>query len=142
MEDYLTLGFKSTSINKVKENTEETLSINWSKHSSDYLGGDYYKGSCGGGESFRLLHNHICEDEYIEDEFRDFPLLLEINNTSNSIEIASKLCDTNTPPFFLKRIAIDEKRLSYEYRYVDGEEVLIEKTQLKPLNWWKQKGKH
>lgn len=80
-------GFKISDIENARQLIEKALNVKFIVHESSYLG-DYYKVKLNSNEDYMLQHNFLKHDEdWMEPQFTEYPLLLYINGTSRSEEI-------------------------------------------------------
>lgn len=89
-------GFTQKEIDTIRILIEKAIGIRFEAHNSSYLG-DYYRYGGSDSEHFVLQQNiDALDNEPIELDYPDFPVLLYVNRTSRSEELArliDKLCD-------------------------------------------------
>ncbi len=84
-------GLQVSDLSEAKTLVENTLALNLLGHESSYCG-EYYRSHAVDvdDENFILQKNYDeFEDEWTEESFVDFPILLFVNDTERSSEIAS-----------------------------------------------------
>lgn len=78
-------GTKTLGIDELRSAVEKALSVNFERHESSYLGGDYFLAGDLRGEHALIQRNHLGdadEQEVAEPEFADHPILLQVNATT------------------------------------------------------------
>lgn len=93
--NYDLYGFSSSDISHLAAILSRALSIEWILHESDFKG-KYYRFGMPGEEEFILQYNfdeRENEKEWNEPEFKQYPVVLYINNTQRSEEIRKLLID-------------------------------------------------
>ncbi|MDX2247314.1 MAG: hypothetical protein SF052_11080 [Bacteroidia bacterium] len=104
---YDLFGFKESDLEKVKSEIETQLEILFTSHESMYKGGIYYRLGDILSENFELQKNiDLLDGEPLEDEFKDFPILLFVNRTIRSEEIVELLTGLNFKSFHLRSTTI------------------------------------
>jgi hypothetical protein len=99
MEIYDLYGLLSNDIERLANDLEHILGIQWSSRHSLYLG-DYYK-SGGREENFILQYNfNDLEEEWIAPDFKEYPILLYVTSTRAS-EIETLLRRSGLQSFVL-----------------------------------------
>jgi len=85
-------GLKAGDLSEAKTLVENVLALDLLDHESGYHCGEYYRSHEVDidDESFILQKNYDdFEDEWTEESFTDFPILLFVNDTKRSSEITS-----------------------------------------------------
>jgi len=89
-------GFTQKDIDTIRILIEKTIGVRFEAHNSSYLG-DYYRYGASDSEHFVLQQNlDLLDNEPIESDYSDFPVLLYVNRTRRPEELAGligKLCD-------------------------------------------------
>ena len=95
MKTYDLYGYSYDSdLDVARQAVESLLNIQMNKHESLYHCGDYYRLGKDGAENFILQLNHDdFEDEWTEEEHKDYPLVLYVNETSRAEDIERKLTE-------------------------------------------------
>lgn len=90
-------GFTQNDINTIRILVEKAVGILFEAHNSSYLGGNYYRCGVVDSEHFILQQNlDLVDNEPIEPEYSEFPVLLYVNRTKRPEELTrliTKLCD-------------------------------------------------
>jgi hypothetical protein len=85
---------KSLSLDELREAVEAALGIEFEAHESDFIGGDYFLAGDPRGEEFIIQRNHAengDEDEVVEAQYADFPILLQVNATARGDQLRGLL---------------------------------------------------
>lgn len=99
-----TYGFKGQSLEKARDYIEVALGIKFKLHDSSYLGGDYYRSGTQTGEHYILRRNwDIVQNEVEYEEYMEYPVLLQVEDTERSLDIQAKLCTDETKCVHLSR---------------------------------------
>ncbi|MDX2140791.1 MAG: hypothetical protein SF123_22090 [Chloroflexota bacterium] len=87
-ENYDTYGFENDDIESLVWELGNVLRVTFERRDSSFLG-DYFRARGINQETFQLLFNHNTADEdmdeddyWHEPEFKSYPVLLRVNNTS------------------------------------------------------------
>lgn len=76
----------------VREEIERVISVKFEPRDSSYLGGAYYGAGGQGGESIMLTRNYVSAiDDYLEDDYKEWPLLLRIYMTPRADQFVRAL---------------------------------------------------
>ena len=87
MKSYLTYGLSTHSLEDIRRRLNSVFGIELVAHDSTYRGA-YYRFGPMGQEHFILQPNHLAhEDEWIDEDHQEFPLLLYVNETTRPDEI-------------------------------------------------------
>jgi len=96
MKTYDLYGCVDSELETVRQTVEELLRIAMEKHESSYRGGDYYRHGADGSENFILQSNYnTFEGEWTKEQYKEYPFLLYVNETSRSGDIEKKLGSTS-----------------------------------------------
>ena len=92
MHIYDRYGFFSNDLEQVKDNLETCLRIRFVPHDSSFWG-EYYLHEQPNGEESLMLHMNIDPEdgEPLYREFAEFPVILQVNDTKRSEELAERL---------------------------------------------------
>ncbi len=89
---YYLFGIREDNLDKAKKLVADVLGIEFSLHDSTYMCGDYFLAEDVGGGSFVLQKNFDPSDgEWTERKFKDFPILLYVNECQLTREIQERL---------------------------------------------------
>ncbi|MGN7942141.1 hypothetical protein [Virgibacillus sp. 6R] len=126
MEKYVKIGIKQDDIDKVTNDVEALLNVRFTKHESSYWG-LYNLVQLSESEEIKLGYNYV-DDDWREEDYKDCPLILELNNLQQPEEIVDLLCDNLpyaiplymrviTPGVSLKKYIFENghTKLVYEY---------------------------
>jgi len=126
MEKYVKIGMKQDDIEKVTNDVEALLNVRFTKYESSYWG-IYNLVHLSESEEIKLGYNYV-DDDWREEEYKDCPLILELNNLQQPEEMVNLLCDklsyaiplymrVITPGVSLKKYIFDngQTKLVFEY---------------------------
>lgn len=89
---YDVYGFIQDDLDQVRSGVESMLEIQFAAHDSMYRGGLYYRLGNPGTENFVLQKNYNSdEQEYTEEQFSEYPLLLYVNQPQDPFSIEERL---------------------------------------------------
>lgn len=91
MEKYVKIGIKQDDIDKVTNDVEALLNVRFTKHESSYWG-IYNLVLLSESEEIKLGYNYV-DDDWREEDYKDCPLILELNNLQQPEEIVDVLCN-------------------------------------------------
>jgi hypothetical protein len=97
-------GCRLKDLESARTRVERVLQIGLEAHYSDYEGGDYYGLGLGDDESFTLKRNFdSVEGEWFEEEFKEYPVLLYVENTRRPEDIENRLASSDSEFALLRR---------------------------------------
>lgn len=91
MEKYVKIGIKQDDIDKVTNDVEALLKVRFTKHESSYWG-LYNLVQLSESEEIKLGYNYV-DDDWREEDYKDCPLILELNNLQQPEEMVDVLCN-------------------------------------------------
>lgn len=123
IKNFIVLGVKTNNIDEVTNDLEELLQIKFTKHESSYWG-IYNLAMISKSADIKLGYNYVDED-WREEENKDCPLLLELNNLQQSEETMNVIC-RKLPYIIPLTITVIEPNISSrKYKFIDGEAKLV-----------------
>lgn len=123
IKNFIVLGVKTNNIDEVTNDLEELLQIKFTKHESSYWG-IYNLAMISKSADIKLGYNYVDED-WREEEHKDCPLLLELNNLQQSEETMNVIC-RKLPYIIPLTITVIEPNISSrKYKFIDGEAKLV-----------------
>lgn len=123
MNRYLKFGISINDTKLVTKDLQNLLHICFEEHESSYWG-EYHVAQLSETESIRLIDNFI-DDDWQEEEFKEYPLLLELNRVNEPEKLLHLLCE-NLPYISLLYLdEIDAKVSSRRYVLENGNFKLI-----------------
>jgi len=123
IKNFIVLGVKTNNIDEVTNDLEELLQIKFTKHESSYWG-IYNLAKISKSADIKLGYNYVDED-WREEEHKDCPLLLELNNLQQSEETMNVIC-RKLPYVIPLTITVIEPDISLrKYKFIDGEVKLV-----------------
>jgi hypothetical protein len=97
-------GSRVDDLDNVRTLVESVLGVTLAAHESGYHGGSYYRFDSGKGEHIILKKNFDpIENEWFEEKFKSYPILLYINETHRSDEFQKQLQSGETKFDLLRR---------------------------------------
>jgi hypothetical protein len=100
-------GSKSLSIAQLRAAVEAALAAPFVLHDSSYRGGDYFFAGDLRGETLVVQRNRIAgsgEDiEFAKPAFADYAVILEVNASTRSDQIRTRLAEIQGLDFLLRR---------------------------------------
>lgn len=102
MRTYDIYGFVNVTMAEVKAGVEAAANTVLAVHDSSYRGGEYYRVKTG-DEEIILQQNKIEHDEWAEEEFKEFPMILYIARTERGDELKNKVLGRLASGKFLRR---------------------------------------
>lgn len=120
---YLKFGISIDDMELVSKDLQNLLNICFEEHESSYWG-EYNVAQLSETESIRLVYNYI-DDDWQEEDFKEYPLLLELNRTSEPEKMISFLCENLSYIFLLYMDEIDAKVSSRRYVIENGKFILV-----------------
>lgn len=92
MKTYDLYGIRVDDLETARAVVEDALRIKLNPHESSYHCGDYYRVGDAGAEHIVLQRNHDdLEKEWTEEGFKEFPVLLYVNETDRAADIENAL---------------------------------------------------
>ena len=89
---YDVYGFTRDDLEQARRDIELGLNIQLMPHDSMYRGGLYYRLGDPGSENFVLQKNYNFEEqEYTEEQFSEYAVLLYVNQPQNPFEVEKRL---------------------------------------------------
>ncbi|TKI54118.1 hypothetical protein E8L90_00860 [Brevibacillus antibioticus] len=107
----------------VSKDLQNLLNICFEEHESSYWG-EYNVAHLSETESIRLVYNYI-DDDWQEEEFKEFPLLLELNRILEPEKMMYFLCKNLSYISLLYMDEIDAKVSSRRYVIENGQFKLV-----------------
>jgi hypothetical protein len=99
-------GSKIFTVDELAEQISQVLDVEMVPHESDPYG-DYFCTPGNSGETLSVQPNYVDygeeEDEIIEDEFPEYPVIVRVNRTTRGDEIRLRLAKTVPTLDFLRR---------------------------------------
>lgn len=89
---YLKFGIQNEDMQLVTEDLQKLLNISFEEHESSYWG-EYNIAKLSKFESIRLIYNNDMDDDWQEEDFKQYPLLLEFNGINEPEKMLSLLCE-------------------------------------------------
>ncbi len=84
-----------SSIETARDLVEHCLNIKLQGHESLFYGGEYYRHSDIGKEHFILQKNYdSSEHEWMEEDYKEYPILLYVNEINRELVLEKVLTDT------------------------------------------------
>ncbi|MFS0881805.1 hypothetical protein [Metabacillus niabensis] len=123
IKNFIVLGVKTNNIDEVTNDLEELLQIKFTKHESSYWG-IYNLAMISNSADIKLGYNYVDED-WREEEHKDCPLLLELNNLQQSEETMNVICRKLPYVIPLTITVIEPNISSRKYKFIDGEAKLV-----------------
>lgn len=90
MRTYDLYGFSSNTIAEVRAAVEQVANAVLAVHDSSYRGGEYYRVK-NGDEEIILQRNKIDDEDWAEEHFKEYPLILYIARTERGDELKNDL---------------------------------------------------
>ncbi|BFH13033.1 hypothetical protein WJ0W_002614 [Paenibacillus melissococcoides] len=115
---YLKFGISIDDMELVSRDLQNLLNIRFEEHESSYWG-EYCLAQLSETESIRLIYYYI-DDDWQEEEFKEYPLLLEFNRINEPEQILFFLCDNLSYIFPLYMDEIEAKVSSKRYTFQNG----------------------
>ncbi|MDQ0227321.1 hypothetical protein [Metabacillus niabensis] len=123
IKNFIVLGVKTNNIDEVTNDLEELLQIKFTIHESSYWG-IYNLAKISKSSDIKLGYNYVDED-WREEEHKDCPLLVELNNLQQSEETMNVIC-RKLPYIIPLTITVIEPNISSrKYKFIDGEAKLV-----------------
>ena len=89
---YDTYGFTTAMLEEIASYLQQILNLLLEERDSSYYAGTYYLYKQAYGKELRVYNNHDpIQDLYVREQYRDYPVILQINNLDNMDEIQQKL---------------------------------------------------
>lgn len=110
-------------IDIVTKDLQNILNLHFEKQESSYWG-EYTAAQLSEKESIRLIYNYV-DNDWQEEEFKEYPLLLELNRLKELEEIMFLLCDKLSYIIPLYLDEIEAKVSSKRYIYQNGQFKLV-----------------
>ncbi|WP_213643453.1 hypothetical protein [Paenibacillus lautus] len=107
----------------VTKDLQNLLNICFEEHESSYWG-EYNVAQLSETESIKLVYNYI-DDDWQEEEFKEYPLLLELNRINEPEKMLYFLCENLSYIFLLYMDEIDAKVSSRRYALENGKFKLV-----------------
>lgn len=123
IKNFIVLGVKTNNIDEVTNDLEELLQIKFTKHESSYWG-IYNLAKISKSSDIKLGYNYVDED-WREEEHKDCPLLVELNNLQQSEETMNVICRKLPYIIPLTITVIEPDISSRKYKFIDGEAKLV-----------------
>ncbi|MFX3633291.1 MAG: hypothetical protein ACE3L7_30520 [Candidatus Pristimantibacillus sp.] len=123
MNRYLKFGISIDDMKLVTNDLQNLLNICLEEHESSYWG-EYNVAQLSETESIRLVYNYI-DDDWQEEEFKEYPLLLELNRINEPEKMVYFLCEHLSYIFLLYMDEIDAKVSSRRYVLENGNFKLV-----------------
>ncbi|MGG0824583.1 hypothetical protein ABE099_17110 [Paenibacillus turicensis] len=101
---YLKFGIQNEDMQLVTEELQKILNISFEEHESSYWG-EYNIAKLSKSESIRLIYNNYMDDDWQEEDFKQYPLLLEFNGINEPEKMLYLLCE-NLP--YISLLYMDE----------------------------------
>jgi|GEM_PF-1236196 len=120
---YLKFGISIDDMELVTKDLQKLLNICFEEHESSYWG-EYNVAQLSESESIRLVYNYI-DDDWQEEEFKEYPLLLELNRVNEPEKMLNLLCENLSYIFLLYMDEIDAKVSSRRYILENGKYKLV-----------------
>ncbi|MFW5436753.1 hypothetical protein [Paenibacillus apiarius] len=120
---YLKFGISIDDMELVTKDLQNLLNICFEEHESSYWG-EYNVAQLSETESIKLVYNYI-DDDWQEEEFKEYPLLLELNRITEPEKMLYLLCENLSYIFLLYMDEIDAKVSSRRYVLENGKFKLV-----------------
>ncbi|PAD66435.1 hypothetical protein CHH83_24045 [Bacillus sp. 7586-K] len=91
MKKYVKIGIKIDDLDRVTNDLEELLGVNFTKHESSYWG-LYNLVHLSESENIKIGYNFV-DDDWREEDYKDCPLILELNNLKQPEEMVDIVCN-------------------------------------------------
>ncbi|MCY2927107.1 MAG: hypothetical protein NT031_17075 [Planctomycetota bacterium] len=102
MRTYDLYGFANSTMADVKVAVERIANTDLVMHDSSYRGGEYYRAK-NGQEEIIVQQNRLEDEEWAEEDFKEYPLILYIAKTDRGDELRSRLLEKLPAARFLRR---------------------------------------
>ncbi|MGG3283325.1 hypothetical protein [Paenibacillus solani] len=123
MNKYLKFGISIDDMKYVTKDLQNLLNIRFEEHESSYWG-EYNVAQLSETESIRLIYNYI-DDDWQEEDFKEYPLLLELNRINEPEKMLDLLCENLSYIYLLYMDEIDAKVSSRRYVLENGNFKLV-----------------
>lgn len=120
---YLKFGISIDDMELVTKDLQNLLNICFEEHESSYWG-EYNVAQLSETESIKLVYNYI-DDDWQEEGFKEYPLLLELNRINEPEKMLYFLCENLSYIFLLYMDEIDAKVSSRRYVLENGKFKLV-----------------
>ncbi|MCM3784953.1 hypothetical protein M3231_18445 [Neobacillus mesonae] len=121
---YMKIGILNSDMDEVTKDLQDILNLHFEEHESSYWG-DYHVANISEKEKIRLVYNYVDED-WQEEDYKEFLLLLELNRLEEPEKIMKLLCErlTYLKPLYMQEV---EARVSTKkYIYQNGGFILVD----------------
>ena len=102
MRIYDLYGFKGFTLDQARSIVEQAIGVRFVPHDSSFWGEYYYCGRAA-GESIEIHHNYDTENECIEEGFKEFAVLLYVDESERADALREALTSPSVPAVFLRR---------------------------------------
>lgn len=121
---YLKLGIMKNDIKNVTKDLENILNVKFEEHESSYWG-EYNVANISEKEKVKITYNYVDED-WQEEEFKEYPLLLELNRMRDPEKMMGKLCESldYITPLYLK--VVEARVYTKKYYFINGRFELVD----------------
>ncbi|NMM51579.1 hypothetical protein [Paenibacillus aquistagni] len=123
MNRYLKFGVSNDDMELVTKDLQKLLNICFEEHESSYWG-EYNVAQLSETENIRLIYNYI-DDDWQEEDFKEYPLLLELNRINEPEKMSHLLCEHLSYICLLYMDEIDAKVSSRRYVLENGKFKLV-----------------
>lgn len=123
IKKYIKIGITLDDIDKVTNDLEKLLEINFTKHESSYWG-IYNLAKLSEFENIKLGYNYV-DDDWREEDHKDCLLILELNNLQFPEKMMELICEnlSYSVPLYIK--VIDPDLSTKKYNIENGQLKLV-----------------
>lgn len=122
---YMKLGIIKNDMEIVTRDLENVLNVKFKVCESSYWG-EYKIVNLSETERIKLVYNYI-DDDWQEEEFKEYPLLLELNRLNDPEKVMKMLCDSHDyiKPLYLEEV--EAKICTKKFYFRNGRFELVAK---------------